>query len=302
MSQEHRLEPREALPYSDNEIRELFLRAREAETPVETPVSNVPEDRFASFARSIIPFLSMFAIYVLAISLGSPFVRSPMAFAVIACISILVWFALTSRLQAKDLRPAEVLERWESSREAQSAFMKIDPSDPKVLAAVVDYVAREPLREEEALQKSIASSVESLQHSLDELPLLEEELSREAAASEDPAIRTLIESRLDAARGTQRRLEELYREFLRQAEEARLAVEPIRKLCARFDYLQRVGSSLARIQAAHGLAEEGEQSIEENRLQLKMLWATSQRATARLHEIESIVKAHESAKAELSSP
>jgi hypothetical protein len=298
MELRHTLDARETLPYTDDEIRELFRRARSAdgETPVEERIAAVA-GRSSSTILEIIGYALI--LYALSVALTANWLGLAGSLWMSATAFILSSYGLVLLASRRPIGPLSYLAYRKVRAQIIPPSESIDPYDAQVLREVVDFVAREPLRQAEALVQSIQSARDHLNDSLTELPELAADLRAEIRTSQDDGVRALLEAKHWTALETVERLRSLDREFVQQAHEAEEAVRPVRELLAKFDKVQRLSTSLARIQAAHGLIGDSEQKAEDHRLQLMLLRSASAAATARLREIQSVVEAQEKARDEV---
>jgi hypothetical protein len=300
MSQEFRFEARELLPYTDAEIREIYLRSQAADRPIEDAS---PEARaLAAVRRSsgtvVEAIVLAICAYLLAYVVFTELLPIMFVFVYALLFMALSVAVVLYNYERRPIGPwswSLYRRRLAAERAKQTA---IDTTDPAVLQVVVERLSREPIVQAEALDRAIQSDLERIEASLAELPSLDEKLRKEMASA-DESLRTLIKSRLNSLRDTMRRLRELREDLIHQRQQAEEAVQPIRDLLRKFERLHGISESLARIQALHGIVEESEERAEDHRLQLRLLWALSSTATSRLKEIQTIVEAHEQAQAEL---
>jgi hypothetical protein len=283
---------------SDEEIVDLYREAATAERSglggvLRERGTNLPNSAYreAAAADTIIAAL---VAWLVAFGFTS-WDRHPFTAAAIALVAVaIIAFSLSYRM------PVGVFSLWlhrHPPRHDHGAT--IDPHDPQVLAAVVDHVTCGPIEHAERIIASVRLSRTSIAEALGSLPGLVEALSQEIETSIDATMTLLLEGKRHAAQRAIERLQEQNVVLSRQAEEAERAVAPVRHLAEKFDRIRQLSESLVSIRAAHGLIEETESTIEDHRMEIQVLRATSMKALAQLREIEDVLQASQSARNEL---
>jgi hypothetical protein len=184
---------------------------------------------------------------------------------------------------------------WVTARHPSTPPVRVTP---EMLDVVVDHIARRPLGVSAELVERISLAREEVQRSTGLLPKLIQDLRAEEQ-DEDESVALLVRSKREAAERVLATLQQQDAALARQAEEAKEAVEPVRRIVEKFDRIQRLNLSLATIREAHGLVESTEEAILDHRQQLEMLRASSLKAIARLREIEGMLDARTAAQHEL---
>lgn len=286
MSDQGPYEPRAMLPYTDQEIRELYRAAGGSDRASR-------EDAAKSWWA--VADVALICLFTSSLCLG--------LVANLWSLSAGIWASIVGFLvPCLLLAPrfgVKLVGPFSRKAFARSTHRDIDPYDVAVLQRIVDHLASQPLDEARRLRESIQASQQRIDASLADLGNLGTELKLELLATEDSAMQLMVQARLDAVYGVTKRLCDLEAELLAQLEDSERAVQPIRELKNRFSTLERIGNSLARIQAAHGLADEAGENLGDYRLQLRVLGAATASAMAKLGDIQRTVDAKEAAEKEV---
>lgn len=175
---------------------------------------------------------------------------------------------------------------------------KVDTNDRGVLGAVVRLLAYEPESHFSNVSGKIRANRNLIATSLESLGKLIDELVVEGASGED-TLSILRKSRLNQAERSRAKLTKLDEHLASQLKDAEFAIAPIREMERHFNKMLQISDDLSKIQAAHGLIDETENNIGENRHEIQLLRAASTRALGSLRSIAQDVKSRELAEDEV---
>ncbi len=276
------LEPRNALPLTDEEIRELYIRGVEI-------LPQVPANDAGPSAANW-PRLVDWALFSLVSA-----TLLPVSMKVMAVMLVTIIIIAASVQGAKYVGPFSRL--WLEGQRMKN-LPPINVNDSHVLSVVVKYLTRQPIAQFQQVEHNIRVNRTQIATSIQTLSGLIDELFVEGATGDD-TLSLLRKSRLDQAERSKRKLEELDIHLAAQLKDAEAAVAPIREMERHFHKMLQISDDLSKIQTAHGLIEDTEANIAENRLQIQLLRSISQKAMGSLHSIEQDVKARELAENEV---
>jgi hypothetical protein len=292
---------RMVLPLTDDEIRELYFEAQA--TLDEPPVADAdPASELFRRLQLIDLSVVVAAVFLWIVTTATSTPTTP-NIVWIATVAVIVVGAILAKLGERwpigPLSLVQFLWMKANRQRFRRSEPDVDLTDEGVLRLVVRYLTEAPIRKAEQLCTQVEAQRYAIRDSLTEMRDVVSSIGSELESTEDSSVRLLLESKKETARRCIQKLRSLEAELARQGEQAIWAVRPLRELSEKFDRISRVSASLARIQQAHGLIEETEEAIGENRVQLHLLQSISLKAAARLREIEQMVNAHEAAKAEV---
>jgi DNA repair exonuclease SbcCD ATPase subunit len=283
------LEPRSAIPLSDAEIKDIYVRAAKVR-----PVRYTRAERNrAHLADAAVLFAALILVAVLA-----GVFRTLAEILGVSVTAFILGTLLYGSQQWKKRTPVGYFT-YRLFHRGEDRLPNFDPSDTQVLAVVVDHISKLPLDVSNHLKARIEKDRRAIAESLHELRQIEQSLRDELNKGVDPPMRLLLESRRETSLTALDRLMALDSTLAVQLREASEAVRPILQMKEKFEQLRRLGASLSRIQAAHGLLSSGESNTEEYRLELQVLRAAVSEANAKLHDIQRLVEAQEHAQDEL---
>ncbi len=295
------------VPLSDAEIVELYEKSvaardnslREADPAVSDPVVENEHWGFMYFLADIAIFASLVLYVTSTFGRGSiPFsVAAMLCLCMIPIVFVLLNLFLPGRSGRFSIGPVGFFTR--PVQVAARAPKKVDPNNPTVLATVIDYIGETPIVRSKALQREITTYRSQLKQTLEELPPLIESFEREIRVAENEELLLILQTRRDAAQEALDRLRHVDENLASQHDEAEVAIQPILRMRDQFERYRQLSQSLSRIQAAHDLANTGEDKVRDNRLELRALYASAMSAQAKLAEIQSIMDATELAREEV---
>lgn len=277
------MEPRGLLPLTDDELKHLYQKALAA-VPDETVVQS---KRSAGLICRLLDGLVYVAICMTFFPLHIRLMWSLLLF-LGAIVSSFVGPKFIGLFSFFD---------YESSKRPVVKD-PTDLSDPKVMKVVVQYLTREPLSQYRAIEHKVRVNRVKIAESISSLGKLIDELVVESGAG-DQTLEILRKSRLEQAQRSRAKLEVLDTHLATQLREADLAVAPIREIEAQLSKALQVSEDISKIHAAHGLIEDTEANIEDNRLQIQVLRSITERVAGSLRSIELDVKARELAEDEV---
>lgn len=277
------LDARNVLPLTDEEIKTLYERALE-QFPDLTPKEDTEP-------ASLIMFLLDWVFYALFIGVVIRDARVVPLLSILAGIVVVAlsmagakWAGLASALYP-------VFDRRYKSR-------TIDTNDRSVLSAVVRVFTHEPESHFATLSNKIRVNRNRIAVSLEGLAKLIDELVIEGTEEGDD-LSILRRSRLEQAERSRAKLNELNYRLASQLIEAKTAIAPLRDMERHFHKMLQISDDLTKIQAAHGLIDETQSNLIENRQEVQLLRVISQNALGSLKSIELDVKSRELAEGEV---
>lgn len=278
------LEPRNALPLTDEEIRDLYIQGVE-HSPLLHPTAG---------RKSPAGWLPRFADWLLysAISvIAFPFPE-------VATLLVLMMAAAVVSFSVAGAKYVGLFSYFASESDVARDLPAINVNSPHVLTVVVKHLTRQPIAQYQQVEHNIRVNRTQIATSIQTLSGLIDELFVEGATGDD-ALSLLRKSRLDQAERSKRKLEELDVHLAAQLKDAEAAVAPIREMERHFHKMLQISDDLSKIQSAHGLIEDTEANIADNRLQIQLLRSISEKAMGSLNSIEQDVKARELAEDEV---
>lgn len=278
------LEPRSLLPLPEQEIRQLYVQAIKA-SPHLVPSQVSPKP-------STVSYLLDWCLYVSIAALLAPF---EIRFAIALVVTVVFAFVATGSREAAGI----VSKFWPNFGQVRHEPIP-DLESREVLEIVVRYLTDAPLRQYKQIEHRVRTNRIHISDSLQALSSLIDELFVEGTSSED-TLGLLRRSRLDQAQRSKAKLEELDTHLAVQLKEAEATVAPIREVERHFYKMLQISDDLSKIQSAHGLIDDTEASIADNRIQIRLLKSLSQNAVESLQNIEQEVKARELAENEVMS-
>lgn len=298
-------ETRQLMPYTDEEIRELYYRAQ-AKTNVPAVETSSPQkdtnypDEVA--ADSIINSTAAGLLVWLFSGFENAYV-----YAFLSGLIVLASCSVLGRMDAvvgyktlKTRREKELLRsKMPSSATNMSHSRVIDAEDPEILAVVMRFLSREPISQSERILNEISSHRRNVQDSLKDLDAVLSTLRKEISECDNDDLQLLLVSQQSAASDYSRQLTEADRVLSDQAQEAKDAVAPVQELMARIASIGRINDTLERVRAAHDVINQSHEAISTNRMELSLLAQVSNAAVARLKDLEGLVKSTQNARAEL---
>lgn len=298
-------ESRKLVPYTDEEICEIYHRATEVERAEEVEVAKEaaatqdPED-------SVVPFSVVFADAVLNCAflafVTELVTKGESVTAVLFIGSAAMFITLMSGLCGY---PYGLFSHAATEKKTAPKLMRkirrqrVNVEDPEVLATVMRFMSREPLLKSEELVEEIAYQRQMITSSLEDLKEAARALDQEIATSESDDIKLLLTGQRAAADEYIRQLSETDQALADQQNQALEAVRPVNDILNRIARIGRINETFERVRAAHQMVEYGQESLTMNKLELNVLVQASRAAMARLADLEGLVKATQAARGEL---
>lgn len=277
------LDARNVLPLTDGEIKTLNEKALE-QFPDLTPKEDTEP---ASPFWFLLDWL-FYVLFIWCVFKDSRIVFLLSMLAGIAVIALAMagasWVGLASALYPAVSR--------------HSGLRTVDTNDRHVLSAVVRVLTQEPENHFSNVSAKIRLNRNRIASSLESLQKLIDELTVEGAERSD-ALTILRRSRLEQAERSQEKLERLDGHLAIQLRDAESAIMPIREIGRHFQKMLQISDDLTKIQAAHGLIDETENNLIENRQEIQLLRIASMQALGSLKSIELDIKSKELAEDEV---
>lgn len=277
------LEARDVLPLTDVEIQTLYQEA------IQKFPNLAPEPVAVSSSwtwRAADGVLYLLVARLLMVDAGTTLA---VAFLIAACI-VFMTFAGAKCVGLFSLFGPAIAE--------VDKLKKIDTNDRGVLGAVVRLLAHEPESHFSNVSGKIRVNRNLIATSLESLGKLIDELVVEGASGED-TLSILRKSRLDQAERSRAKLTELDEHLASQLKDAEFAIAPIREMKRHFNKMLQISDDLSKIQAAHGLIDDTENNLIENRQEIQLLRIASMQALGSLKSIEVDIKSKELAEDEV---
>lgn len=276
MSKNEELNIRDALPLSDQDIRNIWIEAQGKKGDL---VLQTEPERPTLFALVMLGL--MLTVLVVLVT------ESPNAAVVTLSISMAVVIGIQLVLMHREHRTTEV------------EYPHVDVNSPEVLKVVVEHFYEEPRKRAEFLKIRIDRDRGRIARSItrlnDIIPRLEEQL----IASSDETLKLMIKAKCGSAEDARKQLEVADSELELRWNETVKALKPVEEIVTRFETLWKLTSDITAIREAFALAEYASSESEGYRIEVAYLRALSKKALAHLLDVEASLDATNQARLEV---